>query len=121
MVPGGGRALIDREFYLPESRVGDRDRCSAAGVADDVAFATKPELARAMIGRAVQAAVPFGWVAGDEAYGQNTDRRLPGRGRQRSAGSYPVPAASATATSRPTHASKSESCSGYPATTRPQP
>ena len=65
-VPGGGRALIDRELYLPGSWTGDRDRCRAAGIADEVEFATKPELARQMIGRAIECGVPFGWVAADE-------------------------------------------------------
>ena len=74
-VPGGGRALIDRELYLPESWAADRDRCREAGIADDVAFATKPELARRMIERAIGACVPFGWVTADEAYGQNTALR----------------------------------------------
>jgi SRSO17 transposase len=32
-------------------------------------FATKPELAEKMIGRAVKAGVPFSWVAADEVYG----------------------------------------------------
>ena len=53
-VPGRRfRALIDRELYLPESWTGDRPRCRDAGIGDDVAFATKPELARKMIERAV--------------------------------------------------------------------
>ena len=34
-------------------------------------FATKPELARQMVARAIEAGVPFSWVAADEAYGQN--------------------------------------------------
>jgi SRSO17 transposase len=38
-VPGGGRVLIDRELYVPASWTGDRDRCRAAGIGDDVAFA----------------------------------------------------------------------------------
>ena len=42
-----GRALMDRELYLPKSWTDDRERCRAAGVPDDVQFATKPELARA--------------------------------------------------------------------------
>jgi SRSO17 transposase len=74
-VPGGGRALIDRELYLPESWTSDRDRCRAAGIGDDVEFATKPELAGTMIARAMEAGVPFTWVAADEAYGQNTSLR----------------------------------------------
>ena len=52
VTPDGGRALIDRELYLPEKWTDDRDRCRAAGIGDGVAFATKPELARKMIGRA---------------------------------------------------------------------
>lgn len=39
---------------------------SAGEIGDDVAFATKPELARQMIERAVKAEVSFAWVAGDE-------------------------------------------------------
>jgi SRSO17 transposase len=74
-VPGGGRALIDRELYLPASWTQDRDRCRAAGIGDDVEFATKPELARQMIGRAIEAGVAFRWVTADEAYGQNTPLR----------------------------------------------
>ncbi len=73
--PGGSRALIDRELYLPEKWSGDRDRCRAAGIGDDVPFATKPELARQMIERAVKAEVPFAWVAGDEAHGGNPGLR----------------------------------------------
>ncbi|GAA3969757.1 IS701 family transposase [Actinomadura viridis] len=71
-----GRALIDRELYLPKEWTGDRERCRAAGVPDDVAFATKPALAQQMIERAVLGDVPFGWVTADEAYGQDTKFRL---------------------------------------------
>ena len=73
--PDGSRALIDRELYLPQKWAGDRERCRAAGIGDEVAFATKPELARQMIERAVKAEVPFGWVAGDEVYGGNPKLR----------------------------------------------
>jgi SRSO17 transposase len=65
-----GHALIDRELYLPESWTGDRDRCRAAGVPDEVEFATKPRQAMAMLARAFDAGVPFSWVTADEAYGQ---------------------------------------------------
>jgi SRSO17 transposase len=73
--PDGSRALIDRELYLPKKWAEDRDRCRAAGIGDEVAFATKPQLARQMIGRAVRAGVPFSWVAGDEVYGGNPGLR----------------------------------------------
>ena len=75
VTPDGGRALIDRELYLPEKWADDRDRCRAAGIGDGVAFATKPGLARKMIGRARDAGVPFSWVAGDEVYGGNPGLR----------------------------------------------
>jgi SRSO17 transposase len=74
-VPGGGRALADRELYLPQSWMQDRDRCREAGVPADREFATKPELARQMIERAIGAGMPFGWVAADEVYGENTPLR----------------------------------------------
>src|SRR6516225_2196847 len=66
-----GHALIDRELYLPKSWTSDPARCAAAGIPADVTFATKPQLARRMIERAVAAKVPFAWVAGDEVYGDN--------------------------------------------------
>jgi len=66
-----GHALIDRELYLPKSWTGDPARCEAAGIPGHAAFATRPELARLMIERAVSARVPFAWVAADEAYGDN--------------------------------------------------
>ena len=71
-----GRALIDRELYLPKDWTADRQRCRAAGIGDEVGFATKPVLAQRMIERALAAGVPFGWVTGDEAYGQDTKFRL---------------------------------------------
>jgi SRSO17 transposase len=66
-----GRALLDRELYLPKSWTDDRDRCREAGVPDDVQFAAKPELARLMLGRALDAGVPAAWVTADEAYGKD--------------------------------------------------
>ncbi len=65
-----GHALIDRELYIPASWTDDRDRCRAAGIPDDIGFATKPRLACAMLARALQAGVPFAWFTADEVYGQ---------------------------------------------------
>lgn len=68
--------MIDRELYLPKnSWCADRDRCREAGIDDEVEFATKPELARRMLERAVDAGVPFSWFTADEAYGQNPGLR----------------------------------------------
>ncbi|WP_425414544.1 IS701 family transposase [Salinispora cortesiana] len=70
-----GRALIDRELYLPRSWTQDPDRCVRAAVPEDLGFATKPEQAKAMIERAVAAGVPFAWFTADEAFGQNPGLR----------------------------------------------
>jgi SRSO17 transposase len=64
-----GRALIDREIYLPHSWTDDPDRCAAAGIPAQVGFATKTVLGRRMLTRALDAGVPAGWVTADEAYG----------------------------------------------------
>jgi SRSO17 transposase len=70
-VTSKGRALIDRELYLPRSWTDDRERCRDAAIPDEAEFATKTELARAMLGRALEAGVPAAWVTADEAYGQD--------------------------------------------------
>lgn len=66
-----GRTLLDRELYLPESWTRDRPRCDAAGIPPETGFATKPQLAEAMLGRAFAAEVPAQWVTGDAVYGSN--------------------------------------------------
>jgi SRSO17 transposase len=66
-----GHGLIDRELYLPQGWLADAQRCHAAGVPDQVGFATKPELARVMLQRALEAGVPAGWVTADEVYGNS--------------------------------------------------
>jgi SRSO17 transposase len=65
-----GHALIDRELYVPQSWTEDRDRCHAAGIPDEVEFATKVRLAQAMLVRVIDAGVPFAWFTADEVYGQ---------------------------------------------------
>jgi DDE superfamily endonuclease len=70
-----GRALIDRELYLPKSWTDDPALCQRAAVPADVGFATKPQQARVMIERAVAAGVPFAWFTADEAFGQNPGLR----------------------------------------------
>jgi SRSO17 transposase len=71
----GGQALIDRELCLPRSWTDDPARCTVAGVPAEVAFATKPTLARVMLVRALDAGVPAAWVAGDEVHGADPDLR----------------------------------------------
>src|SRR5438093_2070341 len=50
-----GHGVIDRELYLPQGWLAAPGRCQAAGVPDQVGFATKPELARVMLQRALEA------------------------------------------------------------------
>src|SRR5829696_4650567 len=53
-----GAAFIDRALYLPREWTDDPERLSEAGVPEEVGFATKGELARVMLQRALEAGVP---------------------------------------------------------------
>jgi SRSO17 transposase len=64
-----GRALVDRELYLPKEWAADAARRAEAHVPAKVGFQTKPQLAQQMLARAVDAQVPAGWVTADEVYG----------------------------------------------------
>ena len=79
-----GRALVDARLYLPGSWCADRDRCDGAGVPEGVQFATKPQLALAMIEEALDAGMAVSYVTGDEVYG--LDPTLRARLRQRGVG-----------------------------------
>jgi SRSO17 transposase len=69
-----GQAFIDRELYLPEEWTGDEERRERAGVPEEVGMRTKPELAKEMLGRALDAGVNASWVLADSVYGDS--RRL---------------------------------------------
>jgi len=69
-----GYALVDCELYLPEAWTTDRARCRQAGIPDEQRFATKPQLAKEMLARAVTGGMLAKWVTGDSVYG--ADRRL---------------------------------------------
>ncbi|HEX6778085.1 MAG TPA: IS701 family transposase [Ktedonobacterales bacterium] len=68
---GKGAAFLDRELYLPEEWTADPVRCREAGIPASVGFATKGELARAMLARAFAAGVRAAWVVGDTIYGSD--------------------------------------------------
>ena len=68
-VSGKGHAFIDRALYLPKAWTDDPARMAGAHVPPTTTFATKPQLARMMIERAIAADVPFAWVAADSIYG----------------------------------------------------
>ena len=69
-----GRALIDRELYLPEVWA-DPDRRREAKVPEGVDFATKPRLAERMLSRAWASGWEVPWVTADEVYGNDTEFR----------------------------------------------
>jgi SRSO17 transposase len=71
-----GQTLLDRELYLPKEWTSDRERCRHAGIPDQRAFATKPQLARQMLERTFDSGVQLAWVSGDSVYGD--DRALRG-------------------------------------------
>src|SRR4051794_35645638 len=79
-----GRALVDRELYLPEKGwCDDAERMRAAGVPKGATFATKPALALRMLDRAFAAGLRPRWVVADEVYGNDSKfrRHLEGLGQ----------------------------------------
>jgi SRSO17 transposase len=72
---GRGHALIGRTLYLPERCAADEEHRELAGVPEDVMFATKPQLAGALLDRAQSRGIRAAFVAGDEVYGGRELRR----------------------------------------------
>jgi SRSO17 transposase len=70
-----GDASPDGMQHLPGSWLAGPARCAAAGISATAVFATKPGLARRMVGRALDAGIPAAWVTGDEVYGADPGLR----------------------------------------------
>ncbi|MET8448808.1 transposase [Streptomyces sp. NPDC005209] len=93
-----GPTFYDRPLHLPQSWTGDRERCRTAGVPDEVAFATKPQLGIAMLQGAVAGGLPFSRVAADglrqgprsEVLTARAEDPLRARGAAHAAGSGPA-------------------------------
>jgi SRSO17 transposase len=66
-----GAAFLDRALYLPEVWATDSARRAEAGIPMEATFATKGELAIAMLARAFAAQIPAAWVVGDTVYGHD--------------------------------------------------
>lgn len=66
-----GHTLVDRRLYLPQSWSQDPERRKKAGVPESVEFATKPQLARAMLEDAFSSGIRPAWVVADEVYGND--------------------------------------------------
>jgi len=67
-----GSIPIAYQLYLPKDWAADPVRRKAAGVPEDVTFATKPEIALAQIRQAIGQGVPMGVVLADAGYGDET-------------------------------------------------
>ncbi|ARP73817.1 transposase [Streptomyces pluripotens] len=67
-VTDSARVVIDRALYLPKDWAADEERRDAAGVPEEVMFATKPEQSIAMVKNALELGVRARWFAGDEVY-----------------------------------------------------
>ena len=70
-----GTALLDRELYLPQAWTDDAARLQAVGLAPDTPFATKPQLARRMLARVLDAGLPLAWVKDDRVHGHSAELR----------------------------------------------
>jgi SRSO17 transposase len=66
---------IAYQLYLPEVWASDRTRRGKAGVAEELGFLTKPEIAMRQITAAVKQGVPVGVVRADAAYGNDSKFR----------------------------------------------
>jgi len=72
---GRGHALIGRALYLPGGCAADEEHRELAGVPEQVLFATRPQLAGALLDRAHALGIRAAFVAGDEVYGGRELRR----------------------------------------------
>ncbi|MGH9570383.1 MAG: IS701 family transposase [Candidatus Angelobacter sp.] len=67
-----GSLPIAYQLYLPKDWAADPVRRKSARVPEDIAFATKPEIALQQMRWAIAAGVPGGMVLADAAYGDET-------------------------------------------------
>jgi hypothetical protein len=65
-VTAAGQAWADFDVYMPERQATDLPRRRAAGIPDDLQFATKPELAIGQLERLAAVGLPARWAAADE-------------------------------------------------------
>jgi len=67
-----GSVPIAYRLYLPKEWASDSTRRQRTGVPENVAFATKPEIALAQLREAIASGVPTGVVLADAGYGDET-------------------------------------------------
>jgi len=64
-----GQTFYDRALYLPRDWADDQRRRAQVEVPEPVRFATKPQMAKRLVLRALASGLPVAWVVGDEVYG----------------------------------------------------
>ena len=69
-----GHAVIGRRLYLGADWAGDEERRTLTGVPEEVMFATKPDLAIALLREAVTAGVHAQYATADEVYSSRSVR-----------------------------------------------
>ncbi|MEJ8632355.1 IS701 family transposase [Streptomyces sp. MS2.AVA.5] len=75
------KVIIDRALYLPADRAADEERREVAGVPEEIAVATKPQQAPAMVTDAFAAGLKTRGFADDEVYrGRELRRGIPALG-----------------------------------------
>ena len=74
-VTAHGQAWADFDVYMPDRWARDLARRRAAGIPDDLEFATKPQLAMSQLYRLTAAGLPARWAAFDEVYGRSEELR----------------------------------------------
>ena len=70
LVTAFGQAWADFDVYMPDCWAKDPQRRAKAGIPEELAFATKPELAIAQVKRLMAAGIRAMWAAADEVYGR---------------------------------------------------
>lgn len=66
---GRFQALLDADLYLPKAWDADRDRCRAAGIADEIRYRPKWRIALEQLIRLHDNGIAFDWLVFDEGYG----------------------------------------------------
>jgi SRSO17 transposase len=67
-----GHAVLAARLYVPKDWAEDSERRAAAGIPEDLEFATKPQLAAEIVAELRTEGRCPPWVTGDEVYGRDT-------------------------------------------------
>jgi SRSO17 transposase len=70
-----GHALIGARIWVPAEQLADETRRAASGIAEDVTFKTKPQLAKDIVADMAADHTMPAWFAGDEVYGRSRELR----------------------------------------------